>query len=264
MQSLPRQELAYLAALFHDIAKGRGGDHSELGAVDAEAFCLEQGLGRYEARLVAWLVRNHLILSITSQKKDISDPDIIHALRTPGRRPSSPGLFVCVDRGGCSRHEPEALERLEGAAVRGVLRAHQTGLAPRARDARRPGRADPRDAGARTRENGEHTRCADRRSLVAMDRGVLSALHARGDCLADQRACRPRPARRLAVRCDPAARGPRRNRRSHVYAPSLAQLRAHHRGPGSDGTETSSTRASSPAPTASAWKPTWCWRTTAR
>src|ERR1700736_584733 len=79
MQSLPRQEIAYLAALFHDIAKGRGGDHSELGAVDAEAFCLEQGLGRYEARLVAWLVRNHLILSITSQKKDISDPDIIHA-----------------------------------------------------------------------------------------------------------------------------------------------------------------------------------------
>ena len=77
MQSLPRQEVAYLAALFHDIAKGRGGDHSELGAVDAEAFCLEQGLGRYEARLVAWLVRNHLILSITSQKKDISDPDII-------------------------------------------------------------------------------------------------------------------------------------------------------------------------------------------
>jgi [protein-PII] uridylyltransferase len=79
MQQLPKQEVAYLAALFHDIAKGRGGDHSELGAVDAEAFCLEQGLSPYDARLVAWLVRSHLELSITSQKQDISDPQVINA-----------------------------------------------------------------------------------------------------------------------------------------------------------------------------------------
>ena len=77
MQALPRHEIAYLAALFHDIAKGRGGDHSELGSVDAEAFCLEQGLSRYDARLVAWLVRNHLQLSITAQKQDIADPRVI-------------------------------------------------------------------------------------------------------------------------------------------------------------------------------------------
>ena len=78
MQSLEKPELAYLGGLFHDIAKGRGGDHSELGAVDAEAFCLEHGIGKPEARLVAWLVRHHLILSSTAQKKDLGDPNVIN------------------------------------------------------------------------------------------------------------------------------------------------------------------------------------------
>ena len=78
MQSLDKPEIAYLGGLFHDIAKGRGGDHSELGAVDAQAFCLEHGLSKYEASTVAWLVRHHLILSTTAQKKDLGDPDVIN------------------------------------------------------------------------------------------------------------------------------------------------------------------------------------------
>lgn len=78
MQSFEQPEIVYLAGLFHDIAKGRGGDHSELGAVDAEEFCLSHGLGHYNARTVAWLVRNHLALSMTAQKKDLGDPSVIN------------------------------------------------------------------------------------------------------------------------------------------------------------------------------------------
>jgi [protein-PII] uridylyltransferase len=69
--------LLYIAALFHDIAKGRGGDHSELGARDARRFCREHGLERHDTALVEFLVKHHLTMSQVAQKQDLADEAVI-------------------------------------------------------------------------------------------------------------------------------------------------------------------------------------------
>jgi [protein-PII] uridylyltransferase len=78
LKEIPKQELLYLAGMFHDIAKGRDGSHADLGAEDALNFCRKHKLPEFDSKLVAWLVRSHLFMAKTAQRKDINDPDVIN------------------------------------------------------------------------------------------------------------------------------------------------------------------------------------------
>ena len=78
VHELPKIELLYIAGLYHDIGKGSGRDHSVVGAEEVRQFCSQHQLGKWDTDLVSWLVRNHLLMSMTAQKRDIGNPDIIH------------------------------------------------------------------------------------------------------------------------------------------------------------------------------------------
>jgi [protein-PII] uridylyltransferase len=77
-EHINKPEILYLAAMFHDIAKGRNGDHSTLGEEIARDFCVQHDISAHDTKLITWLVRHHLVMSMTAQRKDISDPDVIH------------------------------------------------------------------------------------------------------------------------------------------------------------------------------------------
>ena len=133
-----RKEVLYLAGLFHDIAKGRGGDHSTLGARDARRFCRAHGLPREDAELVAWLVEQHLMMSSTAQKQDISDPDVVAAFASKvgtERRLIALYLLTVADIRGTS---PKVWNAWKAQAARG----------PVPRDARACSPATTRDAHA--------------------------------------------------------------------------------------------------------------------
>ena len=148
MASLEKPWLLYLAALFHDIAKGRGGDHSRLGMVDAENFCHDHGLSEEETALVVFLVGEHLTMSQIAQKQDLSDPEVIHTFaRRVGdmRRLTLLYLFTVADIRGTSPKVWNAwksklledLFRMTARRLGGNTAPQLAGVAERQEEARR-------------------------------------------------------------------------------------------------------------------------------
>jgi [protein-PII] uridylyltransferase len=115
--------LLYLAAMFHDIAKGRGGDHSKLGRVDALAFCRAHGIAPEDTELVAFLVEHHLTMSAVAQKRDLADPDVIAEFArivVTERRLIALYLLTVADIRGTS---PKVWNAWKGKLLEDLLRA---------------------------------------------------------------------------------------------------------------------------------------------
>ncbi|MBS0314911.1 MAG: [protein-PII] uridylyltransferase [Burkholderiales bacterium] len=128
MEEFPERELLYLACLFHDIAKGRGGDHSELGMVDARSFCAALGLGHDHVEFVAWLVEHHLVMSTYAQKRDIADPSVIEEFANivaSDRRLVALYLLTVADIRGTS---PKVWNNWKASLLEQLLRATQARL----------------------------------------------------------------------------------------------------------------------------------------
>ncbi len=118
-------ELLYIAALFHDIAKGRGGDHSVLGMTDARRFCRAHGLDEPHTKLVVWLVEKHLYMSSVAQKQDLFDPAIVAAFADEVRtetRLIALYLLTVADIRGTS---PKVWNAWKGKLLEDLLRATQ-------------------------------------------------------------------------------------------------------------------------------------------
>ena len=130
--TIPKPELLYLAGLFHDIAKGRGGDHSELGARDAREFCQRHDLSSYDIDLVAWLVENHLLMSTVAQREDISDPVVVNRFANLVANPVRLDYLYLLTVADIRGTNPELWNTWKGALLSqlyyGTRRALQRGL----------------------------------------------------------------------------------------------------------------------------------------
>ncbi|AUI65497.1 MULTISPECIES: bifunctional uridylyltransferase/uridylyl-removing protein GlnD [Glaesserella] len=94
--TLPKRPLLYLAALFHDIAKGREGEHATVGAVDMRLFAEQHGFNQEETDYMAWLVAEHLTMSITAQRRDIHDPDVVKTFAKIVNNPTALSALTCL------------------------------------------------------------------------------------------------------------------------------------------------------------------------
>jgi [protein-PII] uridylyltransferase len=130
--TIPKPELLCLAGLFHDIAKGRGGDHSELGGRDAREFCERHDLSNYDTDLVGWLVENHLLMSTIAQREDISDPVVINRFANLVANPVRLDYLYLLTVADIRGTNPDLWNTWKGALLSqlyyGTRRALQRGL----------------------------------------------------------------------------------------------------------------------------------------
>ncbi|MBR9726786.1 bifunctional uridylyltransferase/uridylyl-removing protein GlnD [Shewanella intestini] len=145
MSQLPKKGLLVLGAIFHDIGKGRGGDHSKLGAVDALKFCKLHGLNDHDGRLVAWLVEHHLIMSVTAQRRDISDPDVVSLFAEKVRDTVHLSYLYCLTVADICATNNKAWNNWKGSLLRELYFSTQRVLAR--------GKETPVDAEARISES---------------------------------------------------------------------------------------------------------------
>ncbi|MFN7855609.1 MAG: [protein-PII] uridylyltransferase, partial [Acidovorax sp.] len=127
--------ILYVAALFHDIGKGRGGDHSQIGAAEARQFCRQHGVDRKDASLIEFLVTEHLSMSRIAQKEDLSDPDVISAFAARvgnERYLTALYLLTVADIRGTS---PKVWNAWKGKLLEDLYRATLRALGGRAPDA---------------------------------------------------------------------------------------------------------------------------------